>query len=196
MKQVAALVAVCVSTWTCTAVGQTVPAPDLRPIASVSATEVLLHVAVLDKHGKLVKNLKAGDIEILEDNVRQQITSFRFVPASEAARPPAPRPGAVPAQTASRALKVVNLVCLVFHNLDPVARTRAIEVAREFLKTEMPPETYVGLFVLDDRLTPVLPFTKNRQEAAGAVDKAFALRPLDFGMASEPALTANPSEVT
>ena len=176
------------------AVAQTAPAD--RPIARTSATEVLLDVAVSDKHGKPVRNLKASDIEVYEDDVRQPVTSFRFVSATEA-RQSTMRAAATGAQPAgSRTLRSVNLVGLVFHNLDPVARTRAMEVAREFLKNELPPETYIGMFVLDDRLNPVHAFTKNRQELLQAVDGAFAARPLDFVQASEAALTANPTQVS
>jgi VWFA-related protein len=157
---------------------------------------VLLDVAVSDKHGKPVRNLKASDIEVYEDEVRQPVTSFRFVSATETRQSTA-RAEAVGAQPAgSRTLRGVNLVCMVFHNLDPVARTRAMEVAREFLKNELPPETYIGMFVLDDRLNPVHSFTKNRQELLQAVDGAFAARPLDFVQASEAALTANPTQVS
>jgi VWFA-related protein len=177
------------------AVAQTPPAD--RPIARTSATEVLLDVSVSDKHGKPVRNLKASDLEVYEDEVRQPVTSFRFLSATEA-RQATTRAGAAaaPQPAGSRSLRGVNLVCLVFHNLDPVARTRAMEVAREFLKNELPPETYIGMFVLDDRLNPVHAFTKNRQELAQAVDGAFTTRPLDFIQASEAALTANPTQVS
>jgi len=159
-------------------------------------------MVVLDKHGKPVKNLKAADVQVLEDNVPQQITSFRFVPPAEAqAQPartsaPATAVGTAAPQPGSRPLHTVNLICLVFHNLDPVARSRAIDVVREFLKNDLPRDTYIGIFVLDDRLNPVYPFTNNKQELAGAVGNAFMLRPLDFVRASEAALTANPTQVS
>jgi VWFA-related protein len=174
---------------------QTQPTPE-RPIVRASATEVLLDVAVSDKHGKPIRNLKASDIEVYEDEVRQPVTSFKFVSAAEARQVTTRAETAAPPAGGSRALRGVNLVCLVFHNLDAVARTRAVEVAREFLKNELPPETYIAIFVLDDRLNPVHAFTKNRQELAQALDGAFAARPLDFINASEAAITANPTQVS
>src|SRR5215472_5008585 len=122
------------------ALAQTPPAQE-RPIARTSATEVLLDVAVSDKHGKPVRNLKASDIEVYEDEVNQPVTSFRFVSATEAQQSTTRAEAAGTQPTGSRTLRGVNLVCLVFHNLDPVARTRALEVAKEFLRNEMPPET-------------------------------------------------------
>jgi VWFA-related protein len=184
---------------------QTAPASELRTIARGSATEVLVDVVVVDKHGKPIKNLKASDLQIFEDNARQEITSFRYVPPSEmAAQPTAPAqvtPGAPaaapPAQAGgSHSLHTVNLVCLVFHNLDPETRLRAIDAVKDFLKIEMPPNTYIGMFVLGDRLNPVFPFTPNKQELANALEKSITSQPLDFNQASVAALTANPTEMT
>ena len=53
--------------------------------------------------------------------------------------------------TTPRPLRAVNPTCIVSHNLAPVSGKRAIEIVQEFLKGELPPEDYVGLFVLDDR---------------------------------------------
>jgi VWFA-related protein len=194
MKNLAALAAACACALG-SAFAQTPPAPE-RPIVRTSATEVLLDVSVTDKHGKPVKNLKQSDLEVYEDEVRQPVTSFRFVSASEAQQL-ATRAAAAGGQPAeSRTLHSVSLVCLVFHNLDPVARVRAIEVARDFLRNELPPDTYIGMFTLDDRLTAVHAFTKDRHELSQAVGTAFSAQPLDFVAASVPALTANPTMVT
>src|SRR5579872_551840 len=117
----AALVAACVSSLAGTALAQANSPSDLQPIARASATEVLLDLSVLDKHGKPVRSLKAGDIEILEDDVAQKITSFRFVGAPEAQKQRAAASAATaPAAPEARSLHAVNLVCLVFHNLDPI----------------------------------------------------------------------------
>src|SRR5579883_2347665 len=128
MKSAAARVAACAC-----ALGMFAASAQDRPIARASATEVLLDVAVTDKHGKPVRNLKASDLEVFEDGVRQPVTSFKFLSAAEA-RQVTTRADAPPVAAGSRALRSVNLVCVVFHNLDPVARLRAAEVAREFLK--------------------------------------------------------------
>lgn len=195
MKSLAALLAA----GACTigmAVAQTPPAAD-RPIIRTSATEVLLDVSVLDKHGKPVKNLKPGDLEVFEDGVKQPVTSFRFVSATAARQSTTTAAAKAQAPAGdSRQLRGVNLVCLVFHNLDPVARTRSIEVARDFLSNQLPPETYIGMFVLDDRLNPVHAFTKDRKELLQALNGVFGGRPLDFITASEPVLTANPTMAT
>jgi VWFA-related protein len=164
---------------------QDIPA---EPTIRITATEVLLDISVRDKQGRLVKNLKPSEVEIYEDGVRQQMLSFRLAEQRRGEQ----KPGA----PAARSLRAVNPVCVVFHNLSPVARTRAIEAVQEFLKSEFPPETYVGLFVLDDRLKPVYPFTKDREELLRAAQNPFSGRTVDFARASEAVLTANPTQVT
>lgn len=181
-----------------TGAAQDAPSAAAGPTIRVTTSEVLLDLVVRDKHGKQVKNLKPGDIEILEDGVPQQILSFRQVNGREVqqrreaitdARP-------VQASTASRPLRSVNVVCIVFHNLNPVARTRALEAVQEFIQNDLQPETYVGVFNLNDRLTPVYPFTNDRKELLQAAKNAFNGRPLDFSRASEAILTANPTQAT
>ena len=168
------------------------PAPG--PTIRVTTTEVALDLVVRNKKGRQMKNLKPGDVEIYEDGVRQQVLSFRLVPGREEQRreaESAPKPGS--AAGASRPLREVNTVCIVFHNIDPVIRPHAIEVVKDFIRSELPPETYIGIFNLNETLVPVHEFTNNRDEL---LKSAFDGKPLDFGRASEALLTASPNIVT
>ncbi len=72
-------------------------------------------MAVRDKKGRQVKNLKPADIEIYEDGVRQQVLSFRLVPGREEARREVDNQ-AKPDKAASTSmpLREVNTVCIVF----------------------------------------------------------------------------------
>src|ERR1017187_864713 len=170
----------------------TSPAPG--PTIRVTTTEVALDLIVRDKKGRQVKNLKPGDVEIFEDGVRQQVLSFRMVPGREEQRREA-ESQAKPGQTAgaSLPLREVNTVCIVFHNIDPVTRPHAIEIVKEFIKNDLPPETYIGIFNLNETLIPVHEFTKNRDEL---LQSAFNGKPMDFSRASEALLTASPNIVT
>ena len=169
---------------------------DAAPTVRATTSEVLLDLTVRDKKGKQAKNLKAEEVEIYEDGVRQEILSFRPAGIRESQRKSEGVQGKEQAPRSSRPLRAVNLVCIVFNNLDPLSRTRAIAAIQEFLKSDFSTDTYFGLFVLDDRLKPVYPFTNNRQELARAVQGAFGGRVLDFNMAAEPVLTANPNQMT
>jgi len=153
-------------------------------------------MVVRDKHGKQVKALKPSDVEIYEDGVRQRILSFRLVPGREVQQQRETVTKREPGQPAAVPLREVNALCIVFHNIDPVTRPHALEIARQFINNELPPETYVGLFNLNERLSPLLAFTKNRDELLRTVENAFNGRTLDFSRASEALLTASPDIVT
>jgi len=173
----------------------TPPAPGST--IRVTTTEVALDLVVRDKKGRQVKNLKPGDVDIYEDGVRQQVLSFRMVPGREVQRREA-ESQTKPAQThgASVPLQAVNTVCIVFHNIDPVTRPHATEIVQEFIKNDLPPETYIGVFNLNERLVPLHEFTKNRDELLQAAAGAFNGKALDFSRASEALLTASPNIVT
>src|SRR5258706_8028491 len=157
---------------------QNAPPAETGPAIRVTTTEVLLDLVVRDKRGRQVKNLKPDDVEIYEDGVSQKILSFRPVATHEVQR----RESGIEAKrgqgtVSPRSLHAVNVVCIVFHNLDPVARTRAIEAVQEFIRNDLQPETYVGVFNLNDPLTAVYPVTNNRKELLQAAQTAFTGRP-------------------
>ena len=52
---------------------------DKEDSVVLRANEVVLDVVVRDKKGHAIKDLKQSDIEVYEDNVRQDLTSFRLV---------------------------------------------------------------------------------------------------------------------
>ena len=119
------------------AAAQTAPATGPGATIRTTATEVLLDVAVTDKHGKNVKNLKPGDVEVYEDGVEQTVTSSAWLEpairhlATSGATATTPGTSQTP-----RPLRAVNLICIVFHNIDPMARRNATVAVRGFfLKT-------------------------------------------------------------
>jgi VWFA-related protein len=174
------------------------PPPEATgPAIRVTTTEVALDLTVRDKRGRVVKNLKPEDVEIYEDGVRQKVLSFRMAGTRATARVASGTESEPkPVEAHSRALRSVNVVCVVFHNLDPVSRLNAVGAVEEFLKSDMTPETYVGFFSLTDVLSPVHQFTNNREEILQAVKSELNGMPMDFGRASEALLTANPTQAT
>jgi VWFA-related protein len=171
------------------------PAPTTT--IRVTTTEVALDLAVRDKKGRQVKNLKPSDVEIYEDGVRQQVLSFHLIAGRDEQRRTA-ESTATPEKTggASLPLREVNTVCIVFHNIDPVTRPHAIDIVKEFIKSNLPPETYIGIFNLNESLVPLHEFTKNRDELLKAMAELFNGKVIDFGRASEALLTASPNIVT
>jgi VWFA-related protein len=176
----------------------TAQAESGRPIRA-TVNEVALDLVVRDKRGRLVKNLKPGDVEIYEDGVRQEIRSLRLVTGGEVPAQPEPQSGAEPSEPAAVArpaampLRGLDLLCIVFHNLDSGTRKWAVEAAREFIKTEMRPGTWVGIFNLDSRLTPLHAFTMNRNELLQAAGNAFTGSTVDITRAGEAVLNSTPN---
>jgi VWFA-related protein len=171
---------------------QDVTPPPAGPTIRVTSTEIALDLVVRDKKGRQVKNVKPGELEIYEDGARQQLLSFRSVSGREQqnrqgsqAKPPT-TPSFVP-------LRELNTVCIVFYNIDPVTRPRAVGIVKEFIKSNLPPESYIGIFNLNERLMPVHEFTKNREELLAST---FDGKALDFSRASEALLTASPNITT
>jgi VWFA-related protein len=169
---------------------QDVTPPPGGPTIRVTATEVALDLVVRDKKGRQVKNVKPGDLEIYEDGVRQQLLSFRLVPGREQERRQQDSQAKAQPGGASLPLRELNTICIVFHNIDPVTRPHAIEIVKEFIKANLPAESYIGIFNLNEKLIPVHEFTKNREELLAS---AFNGKGLDFSRASEALLTASPN---
>ena len=176
---------------------QAPPAAEPGPTIRATTTEVMLDVVVVDKHGKNVRTLKQGDLEVFEDGVKQPVTSFRLAGVREVAAEQTAAAGTAPGTSqTSRPLRAVNLICIVFHNVDPISRRNATQAVQEFLKNELPPDTYIGMFLLSDRLIPILAFTTDREKVREAAANAFNLRPLEFEEAAVSLLTANPLKVS
>jgi VWFA-related protein len=159
-------------------------APDV--VIRSSVREVLLDIVVRDAKGRLVANLKPGEVSIYEDGVRQDVRSFRLVAGSEvrvedekqAAEAQAATAGtnaAIPdtARPPVNPLRTVNVVCLILNDLNPETRAFAFESARKFVIHELRPNTFIGVFSLDSSgLRPVFPFSNNREHLLKAVELA------------------------
>jgi VWFA-related protein len=172
---------------------QDVTPPPAGPTIRVTATEVALDLVVRDKKGRQVKNVKPADVEIYEDGVRQQVLSFRMVAGREQERREESQAKPQTTTGALMPLRELNTLCIVFHNIDPVTRPHAIQIVKEFIKSNLPPESYIGIFNLNEKLIPVHEFTKNREELLASTFNGNAL---DFAGASAALLTASPNIVT
>lgn len=177
------------------------PGPGNSGVTIRSETqEVVLDLLVRDSKGRIVKTLKPEEIEIYEDGVRRDVRSFRLVAGREAvqAQPSAPaQPASAKAPHSLRGnpLPAVNLICIVFHNLDSDTRLWAMAAAEEFLKSNLQPGTWVGLFSLggNGRLAVLQPFTDNREDLLRAVRNAPTGINPDFLSAASAVLNAAPT---
>ena len=176
--------------------------PPREPEVTIksSVQEVLLDVTVRDSKGRVIKNLKPGDLQIFEDGVKQDIRSFKLVlgrdTESKGPAVSAKAPGSPAASPAGNPLRAVNLICIVFANLDPTTKIWATKAVEEFVKMNMQPEDWVGVFNLGNKLTVLQQFTTKKQEVLEAANKAFLGNNVDFVQSANVVLSATPNIAT
>lgn len=151
------------------------PAAPEPPPRFVSGAEVVaLDLVVRDKKGRLVTDLRQEEVQVLEDGVPQNLTSFRTVapaaaggavPGSDAAAAaaPAPEPGASPPRR----------VVLAFGRLSSDGRRLAQSAGDEFTRKHMA-QAAVTVVRVDGGLIPVLDRGTDPAAVKEAVRKATA----------------------
>src|SRR5262245_3046431 len=143
-------------------------AKDEKPVYPSGTATVLLDLVVRDKKGHAVADLQEDELEVREDGVKQKIETFKRVEsasptASPAGSPPIARPDA------SRSL---NLVTLVFDQLDAEGRKLAQKAAASFLEKALGPQVWVSVFQVDQTLALLQPFTADAARLKEAVARA------------------------
>ena len=169
------------------------PAPT-EPGITIHQTvqEVVLEVMVRDARGRVVKNLKPSDLEVYENGVRQQVQSFKLIEGRDLISQSGKAPAPVKQTAGPNPLKAVNLVCIVFANLDAYNKKYAVDAVREFLKSQLEADTWVAVFNLDSILTVLHPFTNNRNEIMEAANRASTGTGVDFASVASTVLSAAP----
>jgi VWFA-related protein len=132
----------------------------------IGAKEVLLDVIARDKKGRNVRDLKPEDIEVYEDGVRQTITSFRLIETMVAV--PNANQTSFPVDPA----RPVNLVTMVFDNLDNSSRKLAREAALDFVNTGMHQNVMVAVYTVGNRFYVLQSFTTDKDKARQAIELA------------------------
>ncbi len=145
---------------------QTPAQTETQPL-KIGAKEVLLDVIARDKKGHNVRDLKPEDIEIYEDGVRQTITSFRLLETTIANATTA-NPTSFPVDPS----RPVNLVTMVFDNLDNSSRRLAREAALDFVNTGMQQNVMVAIYSVGIRFYVLQSFTTDKDKVRQAIETA------------------------
>ena len=127
------------------------------PSVRTGTTEVLVDMVVRDKKAKIVRDLKPEEIQVLEDGVPQTIRHFELFEGHEpgdnigptsAAPSGAAVASATPATQAPlvRTLREATIVSVIVGSLNPEGRKSARDAVRDFIKNELRPNTFVGVF--------------------------------------------------
>jgi VWFA-related protein len=126
-------------------------------VADADAPKIPLAVLVKDKKGAVVPDLKATEIEVVENGSKRPIDSLRFV-STTAVSEGAPSAG--------------HLVSLVFSGMDVDQQRLAKKAADDLLAHDLGPNTWIAVFRIGLQLWTVQPFTRDLALVRQAVDKA------------------------
>ena len=155
---------------------QSAQTPPAQPAPSFGArTEaVVVDVTVTDRKGRPVTTLTQSDFEVFEDNTPQKILTFER-------RGPDPAPGAGAAAAASgfgatRPSSAVgargpSVTALAFDRLTPEGRMLAYRAAKRFVQNKRADE-FAGVFIVDQALRTLAPYTTDSATLSAAVDQA------------------------
>jgi VWFA-related protein len=153
-----------------------------QDVIRITSKEVLVDVVVRDKKGKFLHKLSATDFTLFDDGKPQNIASFREVTEGEPAESPnTPKQPATsgPVKQADMS-RPVRLVSLVFDRLAVDSRRIARQGALDMLKNEIAPNTYYGVFSIDQRLRIFQTFTNDRAKLRAAVERVTSITGSDF----------------
>jgi VWFA-related protein len=152
------------------------PAP--APVFPARAERVLLDLVVRDGSGRPVDDLRADEVQVLEDGKPCAIESFRLVraegPKEGRARPaPVPTPAspaAAPAISAGEG--PASVVGLVFDQLGLEAARNARAAALQMADRPFPRGSVFAVFKIGQGLSILQSFTEDRATLPGAIERA------------------------
>lgn len=137
------------------------PAPSIR----VDVDEVVVDVIVRDKRGRLIKDLKPGEVEVFEDGVKQEVKSLRMIEGASALLENQERVTLDP-------LRQLRLVSLVFERLGPDGMRLSRDAANHLVARETDPNVYFAVFRMDPALRVLQGFTRDKGLLKKAIERA------------------------
>jgi VWFA-related protein len=167
------------------------PADLRRDVFRVGTEVVLLDVIVRDKKGRTVKDLRPEEVRLFEDDVPQEMGSFRFLDsraigeAAEAAAEASQAAAAAPEAALPGESRHLNLITLLFDQLNADGRNNSRKAALHFLELEDRPDVYVSVFQVGESLRLLQQFTTDREAVRRAIQHATGGLSTQYTAASE-----------
>ena len=128
--------------------------------------EVLLDITVRDKKGKPITDLKPQDVTVVDNGVKQKLTSFRLVRGAEAI-------SQAGATTKLDPLRQIRLVTLAFEALgEGDQRQMARTAALALINGDQGTNVFYSVVMVNTRLLVLQPFTKDKAALAAAIERA------------------------
>ncbi len=165
-------------------------APPSRAKGSVQAEAmaVLVDVVVRDKRGQPVTDLAAGDFEVYEDGVLQDVgalTRYAASPDGHGSTPTTDAPAAAPVSARAAATKVEPapepVIALVFDRLSPESRVIARKAALGYIGEGGASGARIGVFGVDLSLVTYENYTRDAVKLRKAVNELSTRTPAQFG---------------
>jgi VWFA-related protein len=156
------------------------PVNDNEDVVKISTTLIQIDVIVTDNDGKVVRDLKTEDFEIFENDEKQDITNFLFVPSDSGITTPAaskndligkinvPPPSAQlrPEQVKRTIALIVDDLGLSFESVDAVRRS-----LRKFVNEQMQPNDLVGIIQTGSEGIMLQQFTSDKRQLYATIEK-------------------------
>jgi VWFA-related protein len=163
-------------------------APQSQPMFRTNVNAILIDIRVVDKNGEFVRDLKAEDFRVYEDEVEQPIVTFGLVDLPTEPEPPPTVAGVrVESDVASNARSVEGRLYVVVMDDKPNVlgasgmtfnsedyRLRAENyraLAREFIEQHLTYGDRAALITISGRKDMAQEFTNNRQRLLDSVAK-------------------------
>jgi len=145
------------------------------PVFPTGAELVLLDLVARDKGGRVVADLRADEVQVLEDEKPCVVRSFRLLQAEDHA--PAPKAAAAPERPAAPAVHagdegLVGVVAVVFDQLGPEAARNARVAALQIAARPFPKGSLFAVFKIGQGLRVLQSFTENLALLPAAIEKA------------------------
>jgi VWFA-related protein len=157
---------------------QTLQEQNTGSTIRIRSDEVLLDVIVRDKKGRPVRDLKPAEIEVYENGVRQTVNALQLI-ESAAVTDETGKASTKNVSTARQYVPLdparqINLVTMVFDNMDINGKKLAREAALDFLNNSLNANVMVSIFVVSNGFHIVQPFTGNLEKLRQAIESITA----------------------
>jgi len=129
-----------------------VPAQAPEPSIKTTTSEVLLDFVARDKSNHIIHDLRPDEVQVLEDGVPQTVKHFEFYDGrteapSASSSASATDAGAAHSVTVNE-LRDISVVSIVIANLDPRGRKLTQAALADFVKEQLKPSIFVGVYNL------------------------------------------------
>ncbi len=162
-------------------IAQQAAPPTDRPKFGTSTAAVVVDVIVRDKKGNAVVDLTQDDFDVFENGTSQRVIGFeRVLPGTAAPMVAQQQPAALTAPAAAAAglaadaeptLKGQAVTAIVFDWLTEQPRYEAWKAASTLLG-QMEPHDYAAVYVIDQALRRIVPYTRDTAMLKEAFDFA------------------------